>query len=48
MNSTGGKPNVVTLTPEMREIAKSLGQTPEEYAKNRLALIREGRISSEY
>jgi len=48
MNSTGGKPNVVTLTPEMREIAKSLGQTPEEYAKNRLALIREGRINSEY
>ena len=48
MNSSGGKPNVVTLTPEMREIAKNLGQTPEEYAKNRLALIREGRISSEY
>jgi len=47
MNSSGGKPNVVTLTPEMREIAKNLGQTPEEYAKNRLALIREGRINSD-
>jgi hypothetical protein len=47
MSSSGGRPNVVTLTPEMREIAKNLGQTPEEYAKNRLALIREGRINSD-
>lgn len=47
MNSSGSKNNVVTLTPEMREIAKNLGQTPEEYAKNRLALIREGRINGD-
>ena len=47
MNSSGTKSNVVTLTPEMREIAKNLGQTPEEYAKNRLALIREGRINGD-
>lgn len=34
----------VTLTKDEREMAEALGMTPEEYAKNKLALQKEGRI----
>jgi hypothetical protein len=41
-NGTGGsRQNVVTLTPEQVEIAKMMGQTPEEYAKELVAIRKE-------
>lgn len=46
MSSDGSRPNVVTLTAEEREFATMNGQTPEEYARNKLKLIREGRLGS--
>ena len=36
--------NVVRLTREEREIAESINMSPEEYAKQKLRLIKEGRI----
>ena len=46
MNSSGGKSNVVTLSADERDIAKLNGLTPEEYAKNKLTLMREGRMGN--
>lgn len=43
-NGTGGK-NTVTLTREEREMASIMGMTPEEYAKNKVALKKEGKIN---
>jgi hypothetical protein len=43
-NGTGGR-NTVTLTREEREIAGMMGMTPEEYAKNKVALKKEGKIN---
>lgn len=42
-NGTGGK-NTVTLTREEREMASIMGMTPEEYAKNKVALKKEGKL----
>lgn len=42
-NGTGGK-NTVTLTREEREMAGIMGMTPEEYAKNKIALKKEGKL----
>lgn len=42
-NGTGGK-NTVTLNRDEREMASILGMTPEEYAKNKLALKKEGKL----
>lgn len=36
--------NVVRLTPEEREMAEMMKMTPEEYAKNKVALKKEGRL----
>ena len=36
--------NVVRLTAEEREMAEMMKMTPEEYAKNKLALKKEGRL----
>ena len=36
--------NVVRLTAEEREMAQMMKMTPEEYAKNKLALKKEGRL----
>lgn len=36
--------NVVRLTPEQREMAAMMQMTPEEYAKNMMALKKEGRL----
>lgn len=36
--------NVVRLTAEEREMAEMMRMTPEEYAKNKLALKKEGRL----
>ncbi len=45
-NGTGAtRKNVVTLTAEQVEIAKMMGQTPEEYAKNLMELEKEGKLS---
>ena len=37
------RPNVMRLSAAEADTAKSLGMTPEEYAKNKQALIKEGR-----
>lgn len=44
-NGTGTRTNVITLSPEEVEIAKLNGQTPEEYARNKAALKKEGRLN---
>ena len=42
-NGSGGK-NAVTLNKEQREMAAIMGMTPEEYAKNMVALKKEGKM----
>ena len=42
-NGSGGK-NTVTLNKEQREMAAIMGMTPEEYAKNMVALKKEGKM----
>jgi hypothetical protein len=42
---TGNRPNVVRLTSDEREMAKMMGMTDQEYAKNKLALQREGKLN---
>lgn len=42
-NGAGGR-NTVTLTREEREMANIMGMTPEEYAKNKVALKKEGKM----
>jgi len=42
---TGGRPNVVTLTRAEQEAAKDMGMTPKEYAQNKVALIKSGRMA---
>jgi hypothetical protein len=44
-NGAGNRPNVVTLTSEEVEMAGMMGQTPEEYARNKIALIKEKRMN---
>lgn len=43
-SNTSGRPNIVRLTSEQREMASMMGMTPEEYAKNMVSLKREGKI----
>lgn len=43
---TGTRSNVVRLSAAEREIAELSGLTPEQYAKQKLALQREGKIGS--
>ena len=43
-SASSGKPNVVRLSSEQREMASMMGMTPEEYAKNMVSLKREGKI----
>lgn len=40
----GGRSNLVTLTKVEAEAAREMGMTPEEYARNKLLLKKEGRI----
>jgi len=42
---TGNRPNVVRLTKDEREMAQMMGMTDQEYAKNKLALQREGKLN---
>jgi hypothetical protein len=44
-NGAGNRPNVVTLSSEEVEMAGMMGQTPEEYARNKIALKKEGRLN---
>ena len=42
--SGSGRPNVVRLTQQEREMASMMGMSPEDYAKNRELLRKEGKI----
>lgn len=44
-NPANSRPNVVRLSAQEREMAQMVGQTPEEYARNKLALIKAGKIT---
>lgn len=41
----GTRPNTVRLTSQEREMAGMMGMTVEEYAKNKLALQKEGKLN---
>lgn len=43
-NGAGSRPNVVRLSADQREIAKLNGMTDEEYAREIVALKKEGRL----
>lgn len=43
-NGSGGR-NTVTLNAAEREMASIMGMTPEEYAKNKVALKKEGKLN---
>jgi hypothetical protein len=45
-NPGNSRPNVVRLSPQEREMAQMMGQSPEEYARNKLALIKAGKITA--
>ncbi len=42
--ATGTRPNIVRLSAEEREMASMMGMTPEDYARNKVALKREGKL----
>jgi hypothetical protein len=44
-NATGTRQNVVRLSAEEREHAASMGMKPEEYARNKMLLIKEGKLT---
>ena len=44
--NSGNRPNVVRLSKEEREMAKMMGMTNEEYARNKVALVKEGKLHS--
>jgi len=44
-SGNSGKPNVVRLSAEQKEMASMMGMTPEDYAKNMVALKREGKLN---
>jgi hypothetical protein len=44
-SGTPSKSQVVRLSAEMREMASMMGMSPEDYAKNMVALKREGKIN---
>ena len=43
---TGGRPNVVTLSREEQQYAHDMKMTPKEYAENKMALIKAGKLAS--
>lgn len=43
---TGGRSSVVTLRAAEREAARDMGMSEKEYAQNKLALIRDGKLSA--
>lgn len=44
-SNSSGRPNVVRLTAEQKEMAAMMGMTPEDYAKNMVALKKEGKLN---
>ena len=42
---TGSRPNVVTLTRAEQEAARDMVMTPKEYAENKMALVRAGKLA---
>jgi hypothetical protein len=44
-NGTGSNPNRVTLSPAEREMAQMMGMTEKEYAVNKIALQKEGKLN---
>ena len=44
-NGAGNRPNVVTLSSQEVEMAQMMQMTPEEYARHKVSLKREGRIN---
>lgn len=44
-SGNGSRPNVVRLSPEEREIARMNDMTDEEYARQKVALQKEGRLN---
>jgi hypothetical protein len=44
-SGTGSRPNTVRLTSQEREMAQMMGMTDQEYARNKLALQREGKLN---
>lgn len=42
---TGSRPNVVRLSSDEREMAKMMKMTDQEYAKNKMALQKSGRLN---
>jgi hypothetical protein len=44
-NGSGSRPNVVKLSAAEVEIAQAMGMTAEEYARNKVALRKEGKLS---
>ena len=43
--NSGARPNVVRLNSQEREIASMMGMTDQEYARNKMALIKEGKLN---
>jgi hypothetical protein len=43
---SGRKPNAVRLTREEVDMAEMMGMTPQEYAKHKIALQSEGKMST--
>jgi hypothetical protein len=43
-NGTGSRPNVVRLTSDEREMASMMGMTDKEYALNKIALQKAGKL----
>jgi phage I-like protein len=44
-SGTGGSGNTVTLSAQEREMAQMMGMSVKEYAANKLALKREGKMN---
>jgi len=44
-SNSSGKPNVVRLTAEQKEMASMMRMSPEDYAKNMVALKKEGKMN---
>lgn len=44
-SNSSGRPNVIRLTAEQKEMASMMGMSPEDYAKNMVALKREGKLN---
>lgn len=45
LSNSGTRPDVVRLTAAEREMARLNGMTEKEYARNKIALIKEGKIN---